>query len=141
MRCCCFMPQLFSLIAFATMMSLSGYSNEAAFGFEVFCAWATFLYVLAILPAHVFDLHSRAAWLYMVELGLDILFTLFMFIAGLAVAVKCNEENDGVKFCADYGKAKAAAAFAFLTSFMMVGSAVFSYKKYVNPPAGGYGTV
>lgn len=130
---------LFALVAFGTMADQSHYSDQASFGFLVFTGVVSWLFIIFILLAHIFDIHSRFSWLYLVEFALDILFALFAISAGIAVTYKCNKEIEGIKFCSDllFKKSRASAAFSFLLGFSMLGSSFFSFKRFRNPPRGG----
>lgn len=131
---------LFALVAFGTMADQSHYSDQASFGFLVFTGAVAWLFIMFMLLAHIFDIHSRFSWLYLVEFGLDVLFALFAISAGIAVTYKCNREigDTGVKFCSEFfKKSRASAAFSFLLGFSMLGSSFFSFKRFRNPPRGG----
>jgi hypothetical protein len=130
------------MMALSMMMDTKGFEAESSFSALVFFSWIVFLYTLLLIPLHLFDAHSRAMWLYKLELGLDAILTFICLIVAIVVASKCAEDMpDGQTYCSDLRDAKASNAFLFLTTFALFGSSLYSFQRFRNPPRGGYGTV
>jgi len=100
------------------------------FGFLLFAALVVVLYSAVILVCQVFDVHSRAAWLYVVEVAIDVILLLFTFFGGVFSATKCQDEVQGE------GECQGSAAFCLFASLCFVGSVIISFQHYRNPPKG-----
>jgi len=115
---------LFAVISFGAMADQSGYDQFSEFQFLVAAGVLTWLWTMAMLSCYIFDLAGSNPILNLVEFAGDCLWALFEFVAGIVAAKKCNDYSCSV------GKIQAAAAFAFLCFFALLGSAFFSYKKW-----------
>lgn len=102
------------------------------------------LYTAFMLVASIVDLHTKFSALSDLELGLDGLFSFLYFVAGIAAASRCSTGVNGssTTYCSSdvYGsKPRAAAAFAFLATFALMGSTFFTHQrnKALNDRQGG----
>ena len=123
---------LFTIISFGAMADLNGYDTISSFKWAVAAGVMTWLYVSTFLVIAIMDFYSRYPGLRFFEVVLDFVFSIIMLASGAATAAKCNEDIAGKKLCDFSGgdKAKASAAFAFLTFFCLLISLFFSYKKW-----------
>lgn len=133
-----------ALITFATIVDASpkvgsaSYSDYSEWEYAVAIGILVWLYSMVMMVAMLFDLYAMVAPLGLIELACDAVFAFLMFVAGIAAAARCNTDVGGagvLKYCDDdaFGsKPRAGAAFAFLTSFALMGSAFFSFQAYRN---------
>jgi hypothetical protein len=127
---------LLTVISFACMADLKGYSTYSEFEFLVAAGVLAWLWTMVMLTCYIFDFHSTKPVLNLVEFVGDLLWAFFEFVAGVASAARCNKTfeipilNISQKTCEGVDKPKAAAAFAFLACFALLGSAFFSFKKW-----------
>lgn len=129
-----------ALILFATIVDSStkgiSYSEQSEFEYGVAIGILVWLYTMAMMVVMLLDLYASISILPLAELGADAIFCFLSFVAGIAVAARCNTEignSGGIKYCdgVAYGdKPRAGAAFGFLLSFALAGSAFFSVKRY-----------
>jgi len=118
---------LFAIVSFGAMADEPNYTVASEFKFLVAAGVLTFLWTLVMLTFYVFDLASSAPLIFVVEMVGDFVLIVFEFAAGVASAHKCNESIPGTS---GQSKPKAAAAFAFLLFFALLGSLFFGYKKW-----------
>ena len=92
------------------MADQAGYSNFSAFQYLVAMGVMTWLWLWFLIPAYIFDLHSKYPMLNLVEFVADVFFAFMNMIAGIAAAAKCNETVfQNIKLCDNADKPKAAA--------------------------------
>lgn len=121
------------------MSRVDSYDEVSQFSFLIFATVTSWIFVLGIIPAHIFDVHSGYSWLYTVELALDGLFAFFTFIGGIVAAVKCDSDapSHDRSFCEHDSNAKTAVGFCLVLSFFLMGSTFLSYRRYSSPPPSG----
>jgi len=135
---------LLVLVSFAAMASfddkISDRKYESQRGFLLFATIVAWLYTMAIIPMYMFGFPAKFSWFNLAEFAIDILFTLFLFAAGIAAAAGCDKtlgENpvngDKIKACdSSSNKPQVAAAFALLAFFVFCGSVFFSFQRWRN---------
>jgi len=126
---------LLAVISFGAMSNTSFYSQQSSFQFLVAAGVLAWLWTMFMLFTYIFDIHSSKPIFNLVEFLGDLLWAFFEFVAGIAAAAQCNKTipTTTISYCdgSAYGsKPKAAAAFAFLCCFTLLGSAFFSFKKW-----------
>lgn len=117
----------------------ASYSDYSEWEYAVAIGILVWLYSMFMMVAMLFDLYAMIAPLGLIELGADALFAFLMFVAGIAAAARCDTKigaaGGGLKYCDSdaFGSGpRAGAAFAFLTSFALMGSAFFSLQAHRN---------
>ena len=97
------------MLAFGTMADQSGYTSQDSFKYLVAIGIMTWIWLWFMIPAYLFDLHSRFSRLYLVEFVADVFFAFMDMVAGIAVVAFCNQKSNGIAKCQDAAKPKAAA--------------------------------
>ena len=128
---------LFAIIAFGAMSDNEIFDKKSAFEFVVAMGVLTWLFVMVAIAIEIFNAYASYPILNVTVLICDILFAALCFIAGIAAGVQCNEKvvsGFDLKWCdsqiSGHGKVKAGVAFIFLTSFLLMISAFFSFKRW-----------
>jgi len=124
---------LFALIAFTSMASQDHYTSHSSFSLLVIDTVLAWLFVLILIMASLFDLHSRFSWLFFVEMLLDFAFSFLSMAVGVAVIINCNEtvtENQKLCSLGYYKRSKASAVCTMILGVLLAGSLYYSRKRF-----------